>query len=74
MLVINIALAVPIAGGIGFLLIHQFFTLLTNTTTIEESVRKWQEIDAKKANEVHSYDTYHINFQSLINGLMIMVH
>ena len=46
----------PVTLGIMMLLSHQIGVLTRNTTTIEDSVRKWQEYDAKKAEQVSNFE------------------
>jgi uncharacterized membrane protein len=52
LLTFTLSFVFPVALGIMMLLFHQFNVITRNTTTIEESVRRWQEYDAKKAEQV----------------------
>lgn len=41
--------------GICYLLYHQMEVVTRNTTSIEVSVRRWQEFDAKEAKQAYRW-------------------
>jgi len=55
LLMINYFVSLPVTLGIMFLWWHQIHSIIRNTTPIEESVRKWEEFDAKQINKGHLY-------------------
>jgi hypothetical protein len=48
MLISQVLVTTPITMGIAFLFFNQIQIVRRNTTNVEFSVRKWQEIDARE--------------------------
>jgi len=55
---LTLALCLPVTLGIYYLLSFQAEIIISNTTSVEKSVRKWQAFDAREANKkfVWTYD------------------
>jgi hypothetical protein len=55
LLILHFICIVPITLGIAYLFYHQWQVLIRNTTSIEQSVRKWQEFDARQAKQTYRW-------------------
>jgi hypothetical protein len=54
LMVCNFIPGVLVTAAIAYLLVVQFRIICRNTTSIEVSVRRWAEVDAREAKMVHS--------------------
>lgn len=59
----------PVTMGICYLLYHQIEILIRNTTSIEVSVRRWQEFDANEAKKPYRW-AYDYGILGNINAVL----